>query len=197
MLVSYEGLEGVYDERVPHLGGSAKVGDPYTWCPSVWDYVVARFGIRSALDLGSGCGNAALYLHRHGVHVIAIEGCKPSVVASLYPAIAHDLTTGPVFTKVDLVHCQEVVEHIEEAYLDNLLRSLLTGKIILMTHALPGQGGYHHVNCQPQEYWVSNLTQRGAALLEADTLKVRDLAKQDGAVYMANTGLVFANSNSP
>ena len=31
----------------------------------------------------------------------------------------HDLTKGPVVARVDLVHCQEVVEHIEERYLDN------------------------------------------------------------------------------
>jgi len=70
---------------------------------------------------------------------------RASVEVSLYPAIQHDLTKGAVFARVDLVLCQEVVEHIEEKYLENLLDSFATGKYVLMTHAVPGQGGHHHV----------------------------------------------------
>jgi hypothetical protein len=56
MPVSYQGLDEIYDATVPHLGGNVTVGDPHTWCPSVWDYVISRFGVRSMMDLGSGCG---------------------------------------------------------------------------------------------------------------------------------------------
>lgn len=192
--MSYAGLEVTKDNAAPHLGGSIKVGDPFTWCPSVWDYLISRFGIETAMDLGSGSGNTALYLYKKGIRIIAVEGYGPSVETSLYPAIRHDLTQAPVVTRVDLVHCQEVVEHIEEAYLENLLSSMLNGKIICMTHALPGQGGHHHVNLQPQTYWVSHLERRGALLLEEDTRRVRELAKRDEARYMAASGLVFANT---
>ncbi len=108
--------------------------------------------------------------------------------------MVHDLTKGPVVTSVDLVHCQEVVEHIEEKYLDNLLSSLLCGKFIVMTHALPGQDGYHHVNCQPPEYWIEHLQMRRCSLLEADSMRVRSLAEKDGALYLAATCMVFSNN---
>ncbi len=194
-VATYGGLETAQDEVSPHLGGNIKVGDPFTWCPSVWDYLIARFGIETAMDLGSGCGNAAAYFHNKGIRMIAVEGYEANVRNSLYPAVQHDLTKAPIITKVDLVHCQEVVEHIDELYLDNLLASMLNGKIIAMTHAVPGQRGYHHVNLQPQAYWVSHFARRGAVLLEEDTRRARELARRDEAQYMATTGLVFANTS--
>jgi hypothetical protein len=62
-----------------------------------------------------------------------------------------------------------------------------------MTNALPGQGGYHHVNEQPTEYWIDHLNKRGMQLLIQDTNKIRSLAAADGAVFLSQTGLVFAN----
>ena len=43
--MKYGGLEKAYSTDVPHLGGSIKLGDPFTYCPTVWDYVIARFGL--------------------------------------------------------------------------------------------------------------------------------------------------------
>jgi len=145
------------------------------------------------MDLGSGCGNASFFFHKEGLQVLAVDGLRTNVNASLYPAIMLDLTCSATHTKVDLVHCQEVVEHIEEKFLDNVLTSLTTGKFILMTHAVPGQGGYHHVNEQPPAYWIDHLKRVGCDLLLEDTLRVRKLAELDGARYLANTGLLFCN----
>ncbi|PPQ28472.1 class I SAM-dependent methyltransferase [Rhodopila globiformis] len=191
--MSYVGLEFAKSASAPHLGGSITAGDPFTYAPLVWDYVLSRFCIGSALDIGSGCGNASDYMFKKGVRVLAVEGLKDSVTSSLYPAIQHDLTKGPILTSVDLVHCQEVVEHIEEEYLENLLGTLMTGKFILMTHAVPGQDGHHHVNLQPSEYWIDHLTQRGCRLMSEDTRRIRALAQREGAIYLAKTGMIFAN----
>ena len=91
------------------------------------------------------------------------------------------------------MHCQEVVEHIEEAFLENLLQSLACGKFILMTHALPGQGGYHHVNEKPTEYWVEHLRRYNCHVLAEDTARVRKLAEAENARFLAQTGLVLVN----
>ena len=96
-----------------------------------------------------------------------------------------DATGEPVFpnrARVDLVHCQEVVEHIEERYLDNLLESMCAGRFILMTNALPGQGGHHHVNEQPTEYWIHHLAERGCQVMVEDTKRVRKLAARAGMI---------------
>jgi SAM-dependent methyltransferase len=191
----YQGLEGAASSETPHLGGNITVGDPFTFCPLAWRYVTTRFCVKSVLDLGSGCGNASFFFHKEGLQVLAVDGLAANINRSLYPAVMLDLTRDPINTSVDLVHCQEVVEHIAEQFLGNLLSSLTTGKYILMTHALPGQGGHHHVNEQLPAYWIDHLKRVGCDLLVEDTLRIRKLAALDDACYLANTGLLFCNKS--
>lgn len=190
--MSYEGYTGFELANTDkHLGGAIYQGDPYTYCPSVWEYVVKRFCVKSVLDLGAGRGYSSNYFFNLGCKVLAVDGLKQNAVQALYPTFLQDLTKGPVVTRVGLVHCHEMVEHIEEKYVDNLIDSLSCGDYILMTHALPGQPGHHHVNCKPKEYWVEKIKVKGYNLLQEDTKRVRKLAETDGAIYMAQSGLMF------
>jgi SAM-dependent methyltransferase len=179
----------------PHLGGNLMEGDAWTHCPGVWNYVIDRFAVKSVLDLGCGLGYSSHYFKKKGLDVLAVDGMIENVNNSIYPSLLCDLTKDRVTTRVDLVHCQEVVEHIEEQYLDNLLSSLACGKFILMTNALPGQGGYHHVNEQPTEYWIGHLKKYNCEYMSEDTARIRRIAEQEGAVWMARTGTIFANRN--
>jgi hypothetical protein len=181
----------VVDEAAPHLGGNFGEGDPLSFCPTGWRYIIDRFAISSVLDLGSGSGHAADWFHRQGLKTLAVDGLLTNVRSSVYPSLMVDLTKDRVTTNVDLVHCQEVVEHIEEQFLDNLLASLACGRVVVMTHALPGQEGHHHVNCQPVEYWVAHLDRVGYKLMLEDSNRLRAAAGKDGAVYMVQSGLVF------
>ena len=183
------------NEQLPHLGGNITEGDIYTHSPRVWDYLIDRFSIKSVLDLGCGMGFSSNYFYRKGMAVVAVDGLEENIKKSVYPSVLCDLTKGPVSTKVDLVHCQEVVEHIREEHLENLLSSLACGKFIVMTNALPGQPGHHHVNCQPTEYWIEHLKRYNCEFLPEDSLRIRALAEQDQAIFMAKTGSVFANRN--
>jgi SAM-dependent methyltransferase len=187
----YAGTTSIEPKNAPHLGGNLREGDPYSFCPQIWNYVIDRFAIASVLDLGSGLGYAADYFFRKGLRTIAVDGLAENARAALYPTICHDLTKGPVVANVDLVHCHEVVEHIEERYLDNLLSSLCCGRVVLMTHALPGQGGYHHVNEKPADYWVGHMGKRGYNLLAEDTNRIRAIGQVERAPYMQASGLLF------
>ena len=190
--MSYDGYSGTPRNGVDHLGGNISEGDPYTYCPSIWKYLIDRLCITSMLDLGSGKGHAAHFFYKRGVKAIAVDGLDANVDNAIYPTLKQDLTKGAVKCRVDLVHCQEVVEHIEEKYLENLLDSLSCGQYIVMTHALPGQPGHHHVNCKPKEYWIDHLKTKGYNLLSEDTDRIKKLAKLDGAIYMAQSGLIFS-----
>jgi len=191
--MSYVGLREITSAEEGHLGGNIREGDPFTYSPRAWDYVLDRFAIRSILDLGSGLGYSSQYFFQKGRQVIAVDGLVENCAAAVYPTLKHDLNSGPVFCSVDLVHCQEVVEHIEEQYLDHVLASLACGKFVLVTHAMPGQGGHHHVNLKPPEYWRSNMARFECEVMEEDTKRLRKLAQADGASYLASTGLLFAN----
>ena len=84
-----------------------------------------------------------------------------------------------------------MVEHIEPQYVEYLLRTLINGSVLIMTHAEPGQDGHHHVNCQTQGYWVDAMESVGFGLLPDDTVRVRKLATSEQAHHMARSGLVF------
>jgi hypothetical protein len=187
----FDSMDEVISPESPHLGGNYTEGDPQTYCPLVWGYVIDRFSIESVLDVGSGCGHSAAWFSRKGLKTVAVEGLLSNVRNSIFPAVLHDLTAGPITMVVDLVHCQEVAEHIEEKYLDNLLKSLACGKLILMTHALPNQEGHHHVNLKPMGYWVNHVLRYGYHLLIPDTKRIRQLAQSEGAWFMAQSGLLF------
>ena len=91
----------------------------------------------------------------------------------------------------DLVYCVEVAEHIEEQYLDNLLETLANAPVIVMTHAVPGQPGHHHVNTQPKNYWVEKLDGMGYTL-SIDNDWFRELARKEKSdCYFGETGLVL------
>jgi hypothetical protein len=153
-----------------------------------------RFAVRSMMDLGSGRGHAAHWWHQQGVAVVAVDGLRNNCDHSVYPTVHVDLTQSSIYCAVDLVLCVEMVEHLEEQYINNLLDSLCCGEIIVMTNALPGQGGYHHVNEQPTQYWVNHLATRGYTVALDDTRRVRQLAEQEAALHLARTGTVFVNN---
>ena len=191
--MTYDGLQQVKSEESLHLGGNMVEGDRFSFSPGVWNYVIDRFCIKSVLDLGSGLGHSSEYFFSKGMRVIAVDGMKDNIPKALYPTIEFDITKGPVNCEADLVHCQEVVEHIDEEFLDNVLRSLANGKIILLTNALPGQDGYHHVNEQETEYWIRHLKRYNCHVLSEDTQRIRYLASSEGARYLAATGTLYAN----
>ncbi len=58
----------------------------------------------------------------------------------------------------------------------------------MMTFAEPGQTGWHHVNCQPAEYWIEKVTPLGFRFDEELTKSARQVAATG---HFAKRGLVF------
>jgi SAM-dependent methyltransferase len=192
---SYGGLRGCYSKDDATLGGNVDHGDPYTHAPSVWSYLVHRFAVRSVLDVGAGQGHAAAYFARvHLCDVIAVDGLASNLERAVFPLCIHDLRRAPFLTRVDLVHCAETVEHIEVDYVDHVISTLACGRVVCMTAAEPFQPGHHHVNCQPQSFWIGLMRERGYLYAEADTKRIRGLAEADNAIWFHNTGMVFIRS---
>jgi SAM-dependent methyltransferase len=186
------GYKFVEHPDYPHLGGNVLQGDSWTFAPNTWRYVIDRFAVSTVLDVGAGLGHAAHWFHKAGCQVVAMDGLPTNVNRAIFPVVQHDITNGPFKCPVDLVHCQEVVEHIEKKYIEELLTTLCNGKVIIMTHGEPGQPGHHHVNCQPSTYWIEKLDARGWEFLPEDTRRIRLVAANEGAHHLARSGLVFA-----
>jgi SAM-dependent methyltransferase len=87
------------------------------------------------------------------------------------PLIQHDLSTPLDFGRwFDLAICVEVAEHLDggDATADILVNTITNhAKMVIFSAATPGQGGHHHVNCQPHEYWHERFAKRGFAMRDA------------------------------
>jgi hypothetical protein len=181
----------VYDPDRPDLGGNLYYGDANTFAPRLWRYLVERFGVSSVLDVGCGEGHAVLFFHRMGIFAHGIEGSATNIARAVVPIARHDLLGGSYVMPVDLVWSCEVAEHIAPDKVDHYLDTLANGRVVAMTHALPGQPGHHHVNCQPQEYWVEHMLRRGYAL-SPETSLMREIAgREETFNYFQASGLVF------
>lgn len=195
--LNYSGM--VVDTEKPHLGGYFPDGDPSSYCPELWSWLIAELRVSSVLDVGCGSGQALRYFLEHGCTGLGIDGLPPR---SDLPILAHDYTTGPwppVSTaevglyggqnaSFDLCWSCEFVEHVEERYLPNFLASFACADLVLMTHAVPGQLGHHHANCRIDEYWLGVMAAEGFRHDRELTLRTRELAGQG---YYSWSGLAF------
>lgn len=182
-------LTVVLDDTQPHLGGNSVECNPNTYSPDSWKYVVDKYNIKSVMDVGSGYGHAAKWFTDYGLKVVAIEGLKINVDNAIVPTLLVDITKKSHVENVDMVHCVEVVEHVDEKYLDNLLTTLCCGKFLFMTHGLPKQRGHHHVNNQPTSYWVDHLAKRGFQLSPEDSNQIKQLSGT--GKHIKETGMLF------
>lgn len=160
-----------------HLGGfgTGEHGDEATYFPDMWAWLVNQRGVESMLDIGCGQGHAVDFFGSLKVWVVGIDGVrvpyKPWIVN-------HDFTTGPWTgrTQFDLGWCCEFLEHLEERFLPNVAPAIQACDTVLMTHAFPGQGGHHHVNCREPAYWANWFGLLGYRLDEPLTASCRAIA---------------------
>jgi hypothetical protein len=182
-------------EKEEHLGGYiiglTNYGDPNSYATEVWDWMINN-NIKSVIDIGCGEGHSTKYFIDKGVECLGIEGGinaynNSSVKDSL---VLHDYTKG-TFTpnkKYDAVWCCEFVEHVEEKYISNFSETFNYADRIFLTHALPGQEGYHHVNCQPSTYWIDIIEKIGFKYNNDLSLFLRSITDK---MHVMNTLLVF------
>jgi SAM-dependent methyltransferase len=187
-----------------HLGGYMRGGDPGTWCPILWQWAVRQFDAGSVLDVGCGEGQSTRYFHELGCDVEGIDGCEQALRDSVIPerAILHDMCAGPYQPSrlPDLIWTCEFLEHVEERYMDNILRTLATArKAILATHAFPDQRGrgHHHVNCRRTAYWIRRIEDVGFRCDPVLSRQARAVTLQDypGINHFARSGLVFVRNS--
>lgn len=153
--------------------------------------------IASLLDIGAGHGAWAAEWRAAGVKdVLAVDGDYVQADQLAVPKKnfrAHDLSTKLDLKKrFDLVQTLEVAEHLPadkaELFVDNLTRH---GDVILFSAAVPHQGGEHHVNEQPPEYWRRKFASRGYAVF--DFLRPRLKDRADVMPWYRFNSYIYAN----
>jgi hypothetical protein len=126
------------------------------------DVIMRVFSPASVVDVG--CGNGDLIGRLDELPEVtlacAIEGTensRASIRENYFgPLCIQDVRCPLQLTefRYELCLCLEVAEHIEGRYAHILTENLCKlSNTILFSAAGLGQGGLHHVNCRPFEYW--------------------------------------------
>jgi len=160
--------------------------------------LLAEMSIHSLLDIGAGHGAwAAEWLAAGVKDVLAVDGDYVRRDQLAVPAEhfrAHDLAT-PLDLKrrFDLVQSLEVAEHLPadraDLFVDNLVAH---GDVILFSAAVPHQGGEHHVNEQPPEYWRKKFAARGYRPF--DFLRPRLAGRGEVMPWYRHNSYLYANA---
>ncbi len=163
--------------------------------------LLGYLAIDSVLDVGCGRGawlgewTRAGVTDAHGVDGDYVEATKlPFNSENFTPHnLENSFDLGRTFA---LVQSLEVAEHVDaeyaETFVDNLARH---GDLILFSAATPGQGGEHHVNEQPLQYWRDKFEARGYRTYDA----VRPFVKDESSVeawYRYNTLLYLKSGHA-
>lgn len=171
-------------EQEPHLGGYIHGGDYHTYMNEIWDWMIDN-GVKSVIDVGCGEGYSTKYFYDHGCKVLGIEGGINAYNNNVIKEhiVLHDYTKGSYITDdtYDAIWSCEFVEHVEEKYMSNFLDTFLCADKIFMTHANIGQDGYHHVNCKPEQYWISNIENIGFKFNKELSVYLRSISQKDHA----------------
>ena len=138
-----------YDAAWPYVGGNE------LWCKPLAEALSILFARRSVLDLGGGLGRYTRYFRERRPRLVREARCFDGA-----PRV--ELATGGLCRYMDLARPQaalarapadwvlslEVGEHVPARFtapfLDNLHHANRQG--IILSWAVPGQGGYHHTH---------------------------------------------------
>jgi SAM-dependent methyltransferase len=175
-----------------HLGGYEQGGDPATYYPELWRWAVDKYSIKSVLDVGCGEGHSLKFFRDQlKCEVLGIEWLAQEDPDILQCDFTENLWI-PDKAR-DMVWCCEFLEHIEEKHLSNIWTALRSAPLVLMTHAAPGQGGHHHVNCRDAEYLKGFFAALGFQYDPGATIDARiEAAKNDNPYnHFRRAGMVF------
>ena len=159
--------------------------------------LAARIGMlylpNKAADLGCGSGKYCSIFQAYEWPVVhGYEGTPDIASLGVYEDIfIVDLTKRRwVDIDYDFVLCLEVGEHIPEKYeqvfIDNVCE--FAKKDLVLSWAIPGQGGKGHFNERSNEYVISEFVKRG---FKFDEKKSRGLRKYISLKWFKNTIMVF------
>ena len=137
--------------------------------------------VRSVVDIGCARGTWLRGWRSHGVNdVIGVDGGyvdRTALEISEDCFVAHDLTQHyDLHRRFDLAQSLEVAEHLPEARAVSFVADIVRlAPVVLFSAAPPGQGGEHHLNEQPYDYWRTMFLHRGYVAVDClRPLLIRD-----------------------
>ena len=157
----------------------------------VLKYIKNKFDIKTMVDVGCGEGKQVEYARNMGIHAVGVDGCPAlSIYKKLY-FVRHNYVLGKAdIGEFDLCWSVEFVEHVHEQYVPNFMDTFARCRFLICTHAIPGQRGKHHVNCQEKKYWIDVCSKSGLEYDAEETDIIKNMAKMS---HIREKGLFFRN----
>jgi hypothetical protein len=148
-------------------------------------------------DLGCSTGRYINFLKNKGFNIKGFDG-TPDIknISGLEEIEEFDLTFPLNLPKKGNILCLEVIEHINKEYehiiLDNIINNC-SNKLVI-SWAIPGQGGKRHVNEQKSEYVLEIFKQKNFQLNKELTETFRNVSGKD-LQWFSQSIYVFEKSN--
>jgi SAM-dependent methyltransferase len=189
---------GKMETNNEYLGGCYPAGDSNTIMIDVWGWLMVEYEINSVLDVGCGYGHAIKWFEEFPINCVGVDGYVPAVQNKICRnnLHLHDYTSGNFNTSFnfDLGWSSEFLEHIEEKYIVYVFDSFLKCKHVCITHAYPEQIGFHHVNCQTDEYWIGKFKDHNFCFDATNSQKLRKTDRWN-APWGRKSLMLFHNEN--
>jgi hypothetical protein len=167
----------------------------------VIELLLSMLTVRSVVDFGCGDGVWLRAFEARGVdRILGYDGpwnCVDRLLVDPSGFLVKDLSK-PVDPPMqfDMALCLEVAEHLPHEASPTLVRSLCAhAPVVLFGAAIPGQGGYRHINEQWQSFWIGLFRQNGFVRFDV----VRPEIWDDPAVYpwyKQNIGLFVSEARA-
>lgn len=188
-------VDGIYSEDYyAKMARPAKRHD----AESVINTLVGMYSPSSVIDFGCGVGLYLSFFQQKGITVQGVEGATKALNYSKIDKNLieiHDLQKPYEPTEFyDLALCIEVAEHLPEEAADTLVDSLCKStNTIFFTAATPGQGGTHHINEQPRQYWIEKFRDNNYKLDKKDMELIRKQVNIKETNWVLENMFVFKN----
>jgi SAM-dependent methyltransferase len=163
--------------------------------------LVRWFEPESVVDVGCGEGAWLAEFVTAGCRCVGIDGPQVDPARLLVPCdafLVRDLERPLSLAgeRFDLAVSLEVAEHLSPARADGFVEDLTRlSDRVLFSAAVPGQGGYGHVNEQPHDYWIRRFEERGYAV--TTVLQRRFADDETVASWYRDNLLLFAGVIPP
>jgi SAM-dependent methyltransferase len=139
----------------------------------------ASLPVHSVVDFGCGQGAWLSIWRRAGANVAGVDGPyvdRQRLMIETTEFYAADLGRPiDLGRRFDLVQSLEVAEHLPRRQAADFVGTLTAhGPVVMFSAAVPGQGGEHHLNEQPLEYWREMFRRRGFVAIDCIRPQVVD-----------------------
>jgi SAM-dependent methyltransferase len=144
-------------------------------------------------DLGCGLGYTCRSLSEAGFDVIGYEGTSDLEDLGVFAPIHEQDLTIPFWIQDQRnIICLEVGEHIPIEYEDIVFDNITNNAKwrVILSWAIPDQGGTGHFNEQPNYHVIAKMQKRGF-VINADLTRVLRSVTPDETWWFRNTIMVF------